>query len=121
MFFLFQWPVSCRVYFQKLVVLYISSFVCKLCNTLMSYEARNDRWTATEICRLRQARAAVCAFDLEKYSTYMTQDLQDKLKRLGDPLSADSCVLKPLEQFEQLAISRPSKKAKMDGKHPKQR
>jgi hypothetical protein len=84
----------------------------------MSYEASNDRWTLGEMYDLRQTRAALCVYDLDAYSMYMTQDLHAKLKRLGDPLSADACVL---EQSEHVAISQPAKKAKVGGYHPKWR
>lgn len=92
-------------------MLYLSWPVCKACDYLMSYEASNDRWTSNEIYLLRQARDAFYAFDMEKYRMYMTLDLQEKRKRLGDPLSA--CVL---EQSDNVAISQPAKKA-TDGRY----
>ena len=89
-------------------MLYLSWPVCKACDYLMSYEASNDGWTSNEIYLLRQARDAFHASDMDAYSRYMTLDLQAKLRRLGDPLRADACVL---EQSDNVAISQPAKKA----------
>ena len=89
-------------------MVYLSWPVCKACDYLMSYEASNDGWTSNEIYLLRQARDAFHASDMDAYSRYMTLDLQAKLRRLGDPLRADACVL---EQSKHVAISQPAKKA----------
>jgi hypothetical protein len=104
------------------VWLYISLSVCSFCNVFMSHEASNDRWTLKEIYQLRQARAACCAFDLEKYSVLMTQELQDKLERLGDPLIEAPCVLEPLEPPVDKAVSgKTGERKKVQGFHPKWR
>ena len=86
----------------------------------MSYTAINS-WTAKEMFQLRKARAACNAFDLEKYREYMTQELQDKLERLGDPFVVKTyTTLKPLEQPEEKAVE-PKEPVKRRGFHPKER
>ena len=99
------------------VKLYKRSSVCSFYNVFMSREASNDRWTLQEIYHLERARDAWCAFDLEKYSVLMTQELQDKLKRLGDPLIEEPCVLEP--PVDKAVSGKTGERKKVQGSQPR--